>query len=76
MRCEGYRRYGGAFSLGPSQWRQCEDDAIVILTVVQEKEERLPACLVCWNESRLSGIKIKSVAPIAAKQAKGGESDT
>jgi hypothetical protein len=30
-RCEGWRRYGGAFTLGPVHWEQCEAQGIVRL---------------------------------------------
>lgn len=64
MRCEGWRRYGGAFSFGPPVWRQCENEAIVVLTVEQEKIEELPACLECWNEARERDIKIWRAEPL------------
>ena len=61
MRCQGYRRYGGAFSLGPVVWRQCKEDAVATLTVVQDgKEELFPACVVCWAECVNTGIQIKA----------------
>lgn len=65
MRCEGWRRNGGAFTLGPVTWSQCENEAIVELTVEQEgKAETLPGCAVCWQEAIDSGIKIIKVVPI------------
>jgi hypothetical protein len=64
MRCEGWRRYGGCFTIGPVKWEQCKNEAIVMLEVEQEKVETLPACLDCWNESLKKGIKIISVTPI------------
>lgn len=64
MRCEGWRRYGGAFTLGPVKWEQCKEDAIVMLKVKQEKTEELPACLHCWNEGKEKGITILSAEPI------------
>jgi len=65
MRCEGWRRYGGAFTFGSVTWKQCENDAIVNLTVIQErKKETLPACLDCWNECIEKKIKIVKVVPI------------
>lgn len=63
-RCEGWRRYGGAFSLGPVKWEQCKEDAIVMLTVVQDgKTEKLPACKTCWKECIEKNIRIEKVEP-------------
>ena len=64
MRCEGWRRYGGAFTLGPPEWVQCENDAIVLLTVQQEKVETLPSCSDCWKEGIKRGITILKVEPV------------
>lgn len=62
-RCEGYRRYGGAFTFGPVRWERCKEDAVVLLTMTQEgKESKLPSCLRCWKEARdYPGIVIKAV---------------
>ncbi len=67
MQCEGRRRYGGAFSFGPPVWKQCENEAIVMLTVKQEKVDTLPACLKCWNEAVEKGIHIMDVKPLPEK---------
>lgn len=64
MRCEGWRRNGGAFTFGPVKWSQCENNATVILEVVQEEVEQLPACMVCWQEAIEKGIKINHAKPI------------
>lgn len=67
MRCEGYRRNGGAFSLGPVTWLQCENEATVTLKIVQdEKTEEFPACKTCWNEciENSDKIEIKEVKPL------------
>ena len=66
-RCEGYRRCGGAFTLGPVRWEQCKNTAITILKVKQEKIETIPSCLECWGEARTNGIKILSAEPLAAE---------
>ena len=73
MRCEGWRRYGGAFTLGPVKWEQCKNEAVVILTVKQEEIEDLPACLDCWNEAIDRRIKIISSKPIKALAAAEGK---
>jgi hypothetical protein len=66
QRCEGWRRYGGAFTLGPVKWEQCKNDAIVVLKVEQEKVvENMPSCLECWNEAKASGILIHSAEPLS-----------
>jgi hypothetical protein len=64
IQCQGYRRHGGAFTFGPVTWKQCTNDAIVMLTVKQEKAERLPACNDCWKECIEKGIKIIKAEPI------------
>jgi hypothetical protein len=64
VRCEGWRRYGGAFTLGPVRWEQCSNEAIVMLTVKQEKVENLPACKACWQEAIDKKIEIVKAEPI------------
>lgn len=65
MKCEGYRRYGGAFTLGPVKWEQCTNEATVNITFVQDgKEHTLPGCLECWQECIENKLDIKSVNPI------------
>lgn len=62
--CEGWRRKGGAFSLGPVTWSQCENEATAILTVTQDGETRdFPACGTCWNECIEKGMDIKNSVP-------------
>jgi len=63
--CEGWRRYGGAFTLGPVRWEQCKSDATVMLKLEQDgKEQTLPACHVCWDEAIDKGIRIIEAKPI------------
>jgi len=66
MRCEGWRRYGGAFSFGPVKWEQCKNEAIVMLELKQDgKIEKLPGCMTCWQEAiNTKAIEIISVVPI------------
>ena len=64
-RCEGWRRYGGVFTFGPVQWVQCENNAIVILTVSQDKVTRQPSCLDCWEEAIEREIPILSARAIS-----------
>lgn len=69
QRCEGMRRYGGAFSLGPVTWTQCENDATVLLRLKQKDGpvEEMPACMDCWKEAQDPqwNIKILSAKPIS-----------
>lgn len=65
-RCDGWRRYGGAFTLGPVKWEQCKNDATVLLTIEQDGEvlKDSPACAECWKEGREKGIKQLEAKPI------------
>ncbi len=67
MQCEGWRRRGGAFSLGPVTWEQCKNDATVNIEVKQEGEvSTLPGCQECWKECIANkGIEVISATPIA-----------
>ena len=67
VRCEGYRRFGGAFSLGPVTWQQCSERAIAVLTIEQDgKVQDVPACSKCWTEAMYyGGIKITATRPVA-----------
>ena len=71
--CEGFRRYRGAFSLGPVQWQQCSEIATVILTLKQDgQKQELPACAECWEEAcRTPSIKVISAKPIPKKKQGG-----
>lgn len=64
MRCEGWTRKGGVFTLGSISWSQCENEAIVMLEVEQEKVEKQPACMTCWKKGIKEGIKILSIEPL------------
>lgn len=75
MRCEGMTRHGGAFTLGPVRWVQCENEAIVLLKIRQERngkfEEKhnMPTCLGCWLEGReTDAIEILEAIPIKAPE--------
>jgi hypothetical protein len=65
-RCEGYRRYGGALTIGLPRWVQCENNAVVLLTVEQDGKilENLPTCLECWDEGVKLGAKPTSIQPL------------
>jgi len=64
-RCEGWRRRGGAFTLGPVVWTQCDQPGIVMLTFIDDSKTRtLPACKKCWQECIDNGLTIKKVEPI------------
>ena len=66
MRCEGWRRSGGAFSLGPIEWSQCENDGTVMLKLDQGGEiSELPACQHCWTEClETDGIEVLEARPL------------
>lgn len=68
-RCEGWRRYGGAFTFGPVVWKQCEDEATVMLKLRQEMEEvkDFPSCHTCWQEAVAKKIEILKAEPINVK---------
>jgi hypothetical protein len=66
-KCEGMRRYGGAFTLGVPQWVPCENDAIATLRILQGNGEPvdIPACEECWKEAlTYPGMKIMEAKPI------------
>lgn len=51
IRCEGWERHGEAFTFGPVKWIQYEQEAVVMLTVIQDGEtETLPSCMEHWKE--------------------------
>lgn len=67
MRCEGWRRKGGALSFGPPTWTQCTEDATVMIQFKQGKEDvaTLPGCPTCWQECIDSkDIEVLLVFPI------------
>jgi len=66
VRCEGFRRYGGAFTLGPVRWEQCKEKATVQLRIKQDgKKQSFPACDTCWREAeRTKGMKVISASPV------------
>jgi hypothetical protein len=65
IRCEGYRRRGGAFTFGPVVWKQCGNDAEVELIIVQDKKKSaVPSCVFCWNEAISNDkVQVKSAKP-------------
>ena len=69
--CEGWRRYGGAFTVGGvPRWEQCKEEAMVMIEFEQtnqggQEKGTLPACPYCWIEAtETKGITIISVTPI------------
>lgn len=69
IRCEGYRRYGGAFSFGPPQWRQCTNHASVMIHVEQDgNNDSYPSCFECIDEilthGNQYGIKLNSISEL------------
>jgi len=66
MRCEGFIRHGGAFTFGPVRWNQCEAEADVMLTVIQDgAEQNFPACFSCWKRAvDWPLIEVKEARPL------------
>ena len=65
MRCEGYRRHGGAFTLGPVRWEQCKNEATVNLDIKQDGDRGvMPACHECWLEAVEKSVIIYYATPI------------
>ena len=64
MRCEGWTK-PGVFMLGPSTWKQCPNEAVVLLTVEQEEIFDQPSCLACWTKAIDRGIKILKSEPLS-----------
>ena len=72
MRCEGWRKYGNFLTFGPVAWKQCENEATVMLEIEQDgKQETLPGCNICWKEAIDRGIKILSASPVVEPEASG-----
>ena len=65
MRCEGWERTGGMMTLGPVDWKQCENEAVVMLKVEQKKTQKLPGCMKCWQKCIDEKVKILSAEPIS-----------
>lgn len=63
LQCQGWRRTGGAFSLGPVTWNQCEEIPAVML-IVKGQTEPMAACGICWNECIETGVEILTATPI------------
>ena len=64
MRCEGWTLPGSFMTFDPRTWKQCENDAIVMLTVKQEEVEKQPACNDCWKKGIEKDIEILQVDPL------------
>lgn len=62
LKCEGWRREGGAFTLGRPIWTQCKNDPIVMLKV-KGNDKYMPSCSDCWQET----IDDKDQHPIKSK---------
>ena len=76
MRCEGYVK-PGIFQFAPQIWKQCNNEATVMIKFKQGNEEinTFPGCNGCWQRCIDSkNIEILSVEPI--KDNKGIESDS
>jgi len=64
-RCQGWHRTGGAFTLGPTVWRQCTNRGVVMITFKENKEfKRMPACAECWQLCIDKHLHITKTTPI------------
>jgi hypothetical protein len=64
--CQGFRRYGGAFTLGPVRWEQCKEAPIVLITLISGttgKPTTMPACNTCWLECINQKVELIKVEP-------------
>ncbi|KKK76129.1 hypothetical protein LCGC14_2866780 [marine sediment metagenome] len=54
IRCEGQTKIGAFQMGGYAGWRQCENDAVIILKVRQDKGKITdqPSCDVCWKRAK------------------------
>lgn len=69
-RCQGYVLPGSFMTFGPRTWQQCENQGIVMLTVIQnKKKETMPACAECWQRCIDNKIKIVSAVPIIKEKS-------
>ena len=71
MRCEGYTK-PGIFQFAPQIWKQCENDATVMIKFKQGNEDvmTLPGCNKCWQRCiNNRDIEILSVEPIKDNQS-------
>lgn len=68
LQCEGWRRYGGAFTFGPVTWKQCEEKATVMVEGKNAQEtlyKTIPMCDTCLREAQTTiGVKVRKVEPI------------
>ena len=67
MQCKGWIRTGGAFTFGRPEWKQCKNEAIVMIEFKypDEKIETLPGCSECWRKCiDQENLNIISVRPI------------
>jgi hypothetical protein len=70
-RCEGYRKYGSFMTLGPREWEQCKNPAVMLVRVdqrfVDQREvvvnKNVRCCAECYQEflKRAPGIPHKIV---------------
>jgi len=59
-KCAGKRRFGGAFTMGIPEWRDCPDEPTMAV-VLEGQEEAMPCCINCMKELGSFGYQIKSV---------------
>jgi len=77
VRCEGFRRAGGAFSFGPVKWEQCENVAVAMIEILQNDDQPaiFPACGACWHEA-LNNENITVLDALPVTKDKDGKTAT
>ena len=70
IRCEGQTKIGAFQMGGYAGWRQCENDAVVILKVRQDKGKITdqPSCSKCWERGKkFSNVEIVETVEVLSK---------
>ena len=70
IRCEGWTRIGAFQMGGLAGWRQCENDAVVILKVRQDegKITDQPSCDICWERAKkFTNVEIVETVEVLSK---------
>jgi hypothetical protein len=71
MRCEDYVRHGGMMTFGRPIWKQCKNEATVLVTARNKGEKpktTLPLCNECFKRARGEGDMPSMVAEIIRKK--------
>lgn len=67
IRCEGWYRHGGVFTLGPVKWVQCDQPATMTCTVRQDGEtETWSVCARCHKAGIDEGLNFLETKSLGA----------